>query len=168
MITATRSRQIAMFAMVALVITAGCVNESYPEPKAGFGTIDIDGDRVVNATGFFMTGSVDFHLNIQDSVQFESVMLCAYNEGGNVLAEDELGNFTVPSDESPFSIHTDHPPMYITVDHPHFRGFESLGTETFVRIDNGTDPSYRHESDYLEDVQDDFPYPRNDMMGQCG
>lgn len=165
---ANGGKWVVILATVALVITAGCTNESYPEPKAGFGTIDIDGDRSVNETGFFMDGTIYFDLNIDESTQFKSVMLCAYDQGGNVLAEDELGNFTAPSDKSPFSIHSDNPPMYITVDHPQFREFESLGTETFVRINNGTDPSYRHESDYLEDIQDDFLYPRNDMMGQCG
>lgn len=164
----TRIHWVVLFLGLILAVTAGCMEEVDVDPQPGSGSIDITGERTVNETGFFMDGTVHFDLAVDEPVRFENVTLCAFNERGRVLVERDLGTFIPASDATPFSVHSDSPPAYITVDHPNFRQFDRFSTETFVRVENGTNPSYRHSSDYLEEIQDEFPYPRNDMKGQCG
>lgn len=122
----------------------------------------------MNESGFHFDGHVNFRLSTDEPRTFEGAMICGYTETGEQLFSQELGSLTTPFDTAPISVHSDQVPAYITVDHPRFRDYDGFSPETYVRISDGTSPSYRHTSKYLEEVQREFPYPRSDLGGECG
>lgn len=132
------------------------------DPRPGTGHIGIQLDHY-NESGFY-NGTIHFSLAASESVTFENVKLCLYDSNGTVLAEENLGTFSPPSASSPFEVRSGQIAEYIVVDHPNFRDYPDFGPGLYVWVGD----HYRDLGGYLDEAQDDFSYPRNNMMGQCG
>lgn len=132
------------------------------DPRPGTGHISIQLDHY-NESGFY-NGTIHFSLATSESVTFENVTLCMYDSNGTVLAEESLGTFSTPSASSTFEVRSGQVVKYIVVDHPRFRDYSEFGPGLYVWADD----HYRDVGGYLDQAQDDFPYPRNDMKGRCG
>ena len=155
------ARQYLVATVILSIAIAGCVSgETDPGPGAGYTDLQLD---YYNESGFY-NGSVYFNVATTEDIEFQGVMLCFYDTGGDILAEENLGTFRPPASNATFQVNVGEIAHYIVIDHPKFREYGKLDLSLYVWADD----HYRDEGGYLEDQQDEFPYPRNDMDGQCG
>jgi len=104
-----------------------------------------------------------------NNIHFEDVMVCLYDQGGNILYAEKLGTISLRSRDQfieEYEIYTEisQRPYYITVHHPGFINDSRINVETLVSYDNRYTNSYQH----LGEIQDRFEYPQSSEPGECG
>lgn len=124
-----------------------------------------------NQAGENVSLPVDVFVQIRGypELSYDDVQLCFYSEGGEILAQEPLGTISSPdtgqfSEYYEKSVELAQRPTYIIVDHPELRNDSRFQTEVRYWADGDRRVTYKP----LDEIQDEFDWPRTDEVGKCG
>lgn len=151
-----------IFIVLFAVIATGCIAPAdETEPQPGFVE---DGDlEYIHDRDYVINGSLELRYVEEESAVFHDVMLCVFDDTGDVLASANLGTLEAPIDSEQVSMSFNDEPKYVIVDHLRFR--EGHDVDPLVREwhDEGTRPLGLPEDDIVE-----FEYRPPQESGACG
>jgi len=103
------------------------------------------------------------------SVNYENILLCAYDASGTLLQQRSLGDITTNASKDFYKIIRPNltvqtRPQYLIVDHPRLRNDSIFSTVT--RYWEGDGYGIVHQS--LDEIQNQFEWPRTNQTGKCG
>lgn len=155
-----------LFSIIILVSLAvfmgGCTNSTTGETDPRPADISVSFDDIrTNQSHFLASGEVRLDLNVNDSVQFNDVTVCAYDTTGTLLSSQILGTLAAPNDSRSFRLLAAERPMHIVVDHPRFQDYPSMGPVVFTWDDYYQ--QYREENRNALPFEYDFDHP----IGTC-
>jgi len=153
------SKRAKLLVLCLVVTIAGCqsVIDETPTPSPGpleRGAINDAPDRLHHDGSFHYSGSIRFisPTAARDDV-FNGVMLCLYDEDGDVRNSTVVGTLRGRFDNANYSISSTESPAYVTFDHPRFHEYDAMDQLTLALADHGR---YREYHTSLGRVQDDF------------
>lgn len=145
--------------VILLVVLAGCVSGE-TDPRPGFGDLSLRvNETAPDQTPFTAEVAVSFEWAVEDSVQFENVMLCLYRQDGSVLNTTNLGTFSTPQTRVRIPTTAPERPEYIVVDHP------GLRENGFVEMRFWNEEQSYYDIGTIDDIE--FDYARSDEAGSC-
>lgn len=150
-------RKRILLVIVLCACLAGCASDDV-EPQPSF----IDGRflELEDDGEYTVTGPIYYSATATESVEFEDVAVCAFDDRGNVLASDSID--VLRSNESRYNISLtmNEQPRYIVADHPRFAEYDFDSSITLV-----TNTSYTLIGP--RDI-DNLTYRHPAEPGQCG
>lgn len=145
-------RKRILLSIVLFACLAGCVSDE-ADPQPSF----IDGRylELENDGEFTVTGPIYYSATATQSIEFEDVAVCAFDDRGNVLASESIDALHPNESHYDISLAMREQPRYIIADHPRFSEYDfdtaiTLVTNTSYTligprdIDNLT---YRHPTE---------------------
>ncbi len=145
-----------------VIVLSGCV-ETDVEPRPGSGHVEMNLYTYSNDE-FVTNGTVGIELSVEDTVRFENLTACAYDERGRLLTSTNLGTYHMPRTQKNISITTERKPRYVIVDHPGFREFDGLVAGIFHIRNNSLRQTGGNPDEYIQE----FEYRPPTEPGECG
>lgn len=150
-------RKCILLSIVLFACLAGCASDE-AEPQPSF----IDGRylELGDDGEFTVTGPIYYSATATQSVEFEDVAVCAFDDKGNVLASESIDVLHPNESRYNISLAMREQPRYIIADHPRFAEYDLSIKITVVK-----NTSKAHQ---WPRFIDDFTYQSPPEPGQCG